>query len=352
MFRISTLMSRSFGTLKFPEVSHKPQPYRGPAYDQIAKDRSTYMPNFYFHYYKKPLLISEGYYQYLYDHEGNRYIDLISGISTVGLGHSHPVITKVVQDQVTRLTHTSPIYLSEWQGEYSKRLCQELGGDYDSVYLCNSGGEANDFAVSLARLFTHEYKFLSLRNGYHGLVGNAANITNVGTWNSPMRGGFEFEKLAWPSTYRGSNLTTAELIQDAKETLNANTSGKVSGFIFECIQGVGGINPLPEGYLPQMIDLVRNKHGGLIICDEVQTGFGRVGTKYWGHKWQGIKPDIITMAKSIGNGFPIGAVVTRKEITDKIKHVFFNTFGGGHIQCRVGIEVLNVIKKEKLDENA
>jgi 4-aminobutyrate aminotransferase-like enzyme len=86
-----------------------------------------------------------------------------------------------------------------------------------------------------------------------------------------------------------------------------------------------------------MVDLVRNKHGGLIICDEVQTGFGRVGTKFWGHKWQGIKPDIITMAKGIGNGFPIGAVVTRKEISDKIKSVFFNTFGGGHIQCRVGI---------------
>jgi alanine-glyoxylate transaminase/(R)-3-amino-2-methylpropionate-pyruvate transaminase len=101
-----------------------------------------------------------------------------------------------------------------------------------------------------------------------------------------------------------------------------------------------------------MVDLVRKQYGGLIICDEVQTGFGRVGTKYWGHKWQGIKPDIITMAKGIGNGFPIAAVVTRKEITDKIKHVFFNTFGGGHIQCRVGLEVLNTIKNEKLAENA
>jgi alanine-glyoxylate transaminase/(R)-3-amino-2-methylpropionate-pyruvate transaminase len=181
-----------------------------------VKDRATYMPNFYFHYYKKPLLITEGHYQYLYDHEGKRYIDLISGISTVALGHSHPAITKVVNEQVSKVTHTSPIYLSEWQAEYSKRLCQELGGDYDSVYLCNSGGEANDFAVYLARLFTNEYKFLSLRNGYHGLVGNAGSITNVGTWNSPMRGGFEFEKLAWPSTYRGSNLTTSDLIADAK----------------------------------------------------------------------------------------------------------------------------------------
>lgn len=101
-----------------------------------------------------------------------------------------------------------------------------------------------------------------------------------------------------------------------------------------------------------MVDLVRNKYGGLIICDEVQTGFGRIGTSYWGHKWQGIKPDIITMAKGIGNGFPIGAVVTRKEITDKIKNVFFNTFGGGHIQCRVGLQVLKTIRQEKLHENA
>jgi alanine-glyoxylate transaminase / (R)-3-amino-2-methylpropionate-pyruvate transaminase len=140
MMRSFPLLMRNFSTFKLPEISHKPTPYTGLPYDQIFKDRQTYMPNFYFHYYKKPLLITEGYYQYLYDHEGNRYVDLISGISTVGLGHSHPAITKVVTEQVTKLTHTSPIYLSEWQAEYSKKLCEELGGDYDSVYLCNSGG--------------------------------------------------------------------------------------------------------------------------------------------------------------------------------------------------------------------
>lgn len=109
---------------------------------------------------------------------------------------------------------------------------------------------------------------------------------------------------------------------------------------------------MPDGYIPKMVDLVRKDHGGLIICDEVQTGFGRIGTDYWGHKWQGIKPDIVTMAKGIGNGFPMGAVVTRREITDKIKQVYFNTFGGGHLQCRVGIEVLKTIREEKLAENA
>lgn len=189
-FMLRYLSLSRFASLKMPECGHRPLPYSGLPYEQIARDRATFMPNFYFHYYKKPLLITEGHLQYLFDHEGKRYIDLISGISTVALGHSHPAITKVVAEQVAKLTHTSPIYLSEWQAEYSKRLCQELGEGYDSVYLCNSGGEANDFAVYLARLFTHEYKFLSLRNGYHGLVGNAKNITNVGTWNSAMQGGF------------------------------------------------------------------------------------------------------------------------------------------------------------------
>lgn len=109
---------------------------------------------------------------------------------------------------------------------------------------------------------------------------------------------------------------------------------------------------MPEGYWPKVADIIRNKHHGLIIADEVQTGFGRIGTKYWGHRWQGVKPDIVTMAKGIGNGFPMAAVVTRKEIMNKVDHVFFNTFGGGHLQCRIGMEVLDIIKREKLAENS
>lgn len=125
MIKLIQRSTYSFGqTLTFPTVNHTPRPYAGKPYDEIMSDRTKYMPNFYFHYYKKPLLITEGQLQYLYDHEGNRYIDLIAGISTVALGHSHPAITKVVNEQVGLLTHTSPIYLGEWQAEYSKRLCE------------------------------------------------------------------------------------------------------------------------------------------------------------------------------------------------------------------------------------
>jgi alanine-glyoxylate transaminase/(R)-3-amino-2-methylpropionate-pyruvate transaminase len=115
--------------------------------------------------------------------------------------------------------------------------------------------------------------------------------------------------------------------------------------------GVGGLQPLPVGYLRRMYELVR-KHGGLTICDEVQTGFGRIGKDYWGFKANGVQPDIVTMAKGIGNGIPMAAVACRKEIMDSIKKVHFNTFGGGLLQSRVGMEVLNIIKDEKLNENA
>jgi len=141
MLRTCQKLSYAFSQkLVFPAVHHTPQPYNGLPYEQILKDRNHYMPNFYFKYYKEPLLIVEGHRQYVYDHKGNRYLDLIAGISTVSCGHSHPAITKAVSDQVVKVMHTSPIYLSEWQAEYSKQLCQQLGPEFDSVYLCNSGG--------------------------------------------------------------------------------------------------------------------------------------------------------------------------------------------------------------------
>lgn len=140
-------------------------------------------------------------------------------------------------------------------------------------------------------------------------------------------------------------------MKEAEESFSSNTSGKVAGFIAEPIMGVGGITPPPKDYLKHMYALVR-RYGGLCIADEVQTGFGRVGKDFWGFRWSGVQPDIVTMAKGIGNGFPIGAVATRKEISDVVKKIYFNTFGGGPIQCRVGMEVLKIIKDEKLDENA
>jgi alanine-glyoxylate transaminase/(R)-3-amino-2-methylpropionate-pyruvate transaminase len=190
----------------------------------------------------------------------------------VSVGHSHPRISQVVKEQVETLTHTSPIYMQPFQGEYSKMLCEQLGPGFDSVFLVNSGAEANDFAILLSRLYTNATKIFSLRNGYHGLVGNTQGITNVGTWNQPVIRGIEHEKLAYPSLYRGLFKDLDGYIREAEEAFSSNTSGRIAGFIAEPIMGVGGITPPPKGYLKKMYELVR-RYGGLCIADEVQTGF-------------------------------------------------------------------------------
>lgn len=141
--------------------------------------------------------------QYLFDHKGNRYQDWISGISTVSIGHSHPALVAAVTEQARTLGHISQINVSNVQAVYAKMLCDKLGGDFDTVYLCNSGGEANDFAIHLAKIYTRKFNFLSLRNGYHGLIGNAASVTNMPGWTGNTLRGNGHEKLTWPSKYRG-----------------------------------------------------------------------------------------------------------------------------------------------------
>jgi alanine-glyoxylate transaminase/(R)-3-amino-2-methylpropionate-pyruvate transaminase len=174
------------GRKDMPGAEYTVSPYKGRPFKEVLATRKKHMPEFQFYYYKEPLLISEGHKQYLFDHKGDRYIDLSSGIATVGCGHSHPRITKVLTEQISKLMHISPIYLQEYQGEYCKMLGEQLGPGFENVFLVNSGAEANDFAIMLCRLFTGNSKFLSLRNGYHGLVGGSQAVTNVGTWNEPV----------------------------------------------------------------------------------------------------------------------------------------------------------------------
>lgn len=301
-----------FFSVAMPAFDYKPAPYTGAPYEQVVADRKTYVPQFNLHYYKEPLLMVEGKMQYLFDHKGNRYQDWISGISTVSIGHSHPALVSAITDQSKKLVHTSQINLSNVQAEYCKMLCDTLGDGFDTVYLCNSGGEANDFAINLARNYTRNMNFLSLRNAYHGLVGAAASVTNMPTWSNGIAlRGPAHEKLTWPSKYRSAHQTLEGLKRDAMEIINSNCNGKIAGMIFEPIQGIGGINTFVDGYIPMITEMVK-KHNGLIISDEVQTGFGRIGKKYWGHRYYNFKPDIVTMAKGIANGLPLGAVVTRK----------------------------------------
>jgi alanine-glyoxylate transaminase / (R)-3-amino-2-methylpropionate-pyruvate transaminase len=341
---------------QLPAYDHKISPYAGPSYDEVVKMRNRYLTPSLLTFYKKPVMIVEGSMQYLYDEKGRRYLDGIGGIVTVSVGHSHPYIAGIVSQQYQTLVHNPSIYLNPINAEYAKMLAQRLPGNLEVCYFVNSGSEANDLAMLMARIYTGNTDIIALRNGYHGGSQGTMGLTAHSTWKYNFPHGAGVRHSVFPDCYRGpygykdpdAGIKYAE---DVKSTIDHTTPGQVAGFFAEPIQGVGGTVVLPRGYLERAYHYVREA-GGVCISDEVQTGFGRLGTDYWGFQYQGVQPDIVTMAKSIGNGAPLAAVVTTPEIAAKLsERIHFNTFGGNPVSCAVGKAVLELIDKENLQEN-
>ena len=225
-----------------------------------------------------------------------------------------------------------------------------------SIYFVNSGSEANDLAIMMSRLYTGNYDIIALRNGYHGGSSSTMGLTAHSTWkfNYPHSNGVHHAILA--DTYRGpwgadDPDAGVKYAADIKNLIQYGTSGRVSAFFAESIQGVGGAVVFPNGYLKEAYKHIREA-GGLCIADEVQTGFARTGEKYWGFETQDVVPDIVTMAKGIGNGAPLAAVATRPEIAKLLsERVHFNTFGGNPVPCAMGKAVLEVIDRENIQQN-
>ncbi len=232
-----------------------------------------------------------------------------------------------------------------------------MPGDLKVCYFVNSGSEANDLALLMARAYTGNYDFIALRNSYHGGNASGMSVTSHHTWKFNVPHSFGVQHAIVPDPYRGPwgrNDPDAgkKYAADVKQLIEFGTSGQVAGFIAESIQGVGGVVVFPDGYLKHAYEHVRGA-GGVCIADEVQAGFGRTGTHYWGFETQGVIPDIVTMAKGIGNGCPLAAVVTTPQIASVLsKRIHFNTFGGNPVVCAQGMAVLEVIEKEKLQANA
>ncbi|KAJ5070085.1 alanine--glyoxylate aminotransferase 2 [Anaeramoeba ignava] len=314
--------------LMLPPFDYKPTPYEG--------------------------LIFDGKMQYVFDEKGERYLDCIAGICTVSVGHSHPKIIKAAKDQYDKIQHITNIYLHPNIVEYSEKLASKFPGNLKVCYFCNSGSEANEFAMQLARSYTGQFDIIALRNAYHGM-GAAMDLTANAAWKQPTPHGFGIHHALLPDTYRGpfnGEDAGEKYAQDVEDLIGTSTCGKVAGFICEPIQGVGGVIEYPPDYLKRVYEIVR-KHGGLCIADEVQTGFGRTGDNYWGFQNYGVIPDIVTMAKGIGNGAPLAAVVTTPEIAQSItKKHHFNTFGGNPISMAIGKAVLEVIDEENIQEKA
>ncbi len=343
--------------LQMPDSPYRPRPYRGPSREEVWTERQRYINPGIFHFYKEPIMLVEGRGQYLFDEQGKRYLDLFAGIATVSCGHAHPLVIARIQKQLDHLQHASTIYLHPSFGELARRLAELLPEGLEVVYFTNSGSEANELAINMARLYTGCTDVIAVRNGYHGGSAAAMGLTGLSTWKFPIPQGVGIRHTVCPDPYRSPFEGTPEEIaagsaRDVDEIIRFQTPGKVAAFIYEAIQGVGGVTTAAPNYLPMVYELIRLA-GGLCIADEVQCGFARTGGHFWGFEEFGVVPDIVTLAKAIGNGMPLGAVVTRREIAEVLSwRLHFNTFGGNPVAMAAGLGVLDAIQTDRLQENA
>ena len=339
-----------------PHCDHQPVPYSGPSYTEVEQMRKEYLSPGLVTFYKKPIMIVQGSMQYVYDETGRRYLDGIGGVVTISAGHCHPYILDKAKEQLETLQHTTTIYYNPVIAEYAKMLAEKMPGDLKVVYFVNSGSEANDLAMLMARLYTGNYDIIALRNAYHGGSASTMGLTAHSTWKFNYPHSFGVHHAIASDPYRGpwgrdDPKAGEKYAADIKSVIDFATPGRVAAFFAESIQGVGGTVVHPDNYLKHAFRIVREA-GGLCVSDEVQTGFGRTGTHYWGFETQDVIPDIVTMAKGIGNGAPLAAVVTTPEIAATLsQRTHFNTFGGNPVSCAMGKAVLEVIEQEKLRQN-
>ena len=342
---------------ELPPFDYQPQPYRGLSAEEVLRLRREFLNPGIFLYYKRPLMIVEGKGQYVFDERGRRYLDALGGIVTISVGHCHPDVVAAARRQNELLQHSTTIYLHPNIAEYAQKLAARLPGELKVCYFVNSGSEANDLALLMARAYTGNYDVIALRNSYHGGNASGMGLTAHRTWKFNVPHSFGVHHAITPDPYRGAwgrddPCAGENYAADVRNLIEHATSGQVAAFIAESIQGVGGCVVFPDNYLKHAYEHVRAA-GGVCIADEVQTGFARTGTHYWGFETQGVVPDIVTMAKGIGDGAPLGAVVTTAKIAATIaQRTHFNTFGGNPVVCAQGAAVLEVIEREKLQANA
>jgi alanine-glyoxylate transaminase / (R)-3-amino-2-methylpropionate-pyruvate transaminase len=340
-----------------PPCPVQPKVYNGPGADEVLALRREFLNPGIFLYYQRPLMLVEGWMQYVWDESGKRYLDGFGGVVTVSVGHRHPHVIEVAKRQLETLQHTTTIYLHPHTGECARQLAAKMPGELKVCYFVNSGSEANDLAILMARAYTGNYDIVALRNAYHG--GNAAGLalTAHSTWKFNVPHSFGVHHALAPDPFRGpygrdDPGAGIKFAADVKQVIDFATPGRIAGFVAESIQGVGGCIVFPDGYLKAVYEHVHNA-GGLCLADEVQTGFGRTGSHFWGFETQGVIPDIVTMAKGIGNGYPLAAVVTTREIGSVLaERIHFNTFGGNPVATAIGKAVLEVIEREGLQQNA
>jgi len=342
-----------------PPCDVAPAPHAGPTRDEVLALRRRHVAPAVFMYYDEPIQIVEGHMQYLWDDTGRRYLDALAGVATVSVGHCHPRIVEAVREQVGKLMHATTIYLHPTITRYAQKLAEHFPehSGLDVTYFTNSGTESNDLAATMARLHTGCFDIISLRNGYHGGSANTMALTAMSNWKYPLPHAFGVKHATPGYCYRcpyGLEYPSCDLkcARDVAQLIDYETGGKIAAFIAEPVQGAGGVVEPPPEYFKIVYDIVRS-YGGLCISDEVQTGFARLGSHFWGFEAYDVVPDVVTMAKGIGNGAPLGAVTTRPEIAECLKQkLHFATFGGNPVSMIQGLTTLDILDEEDVQRTA
>ena len=324
--------------------------------DEIIRKKQEYIFNCVTTYFKDPLVIDHAKGQYVWDLDGKQYLDFLGGIVTISVGHSNPKVTEKIKEQIDRVQHTSTLFPTEAIVALAEKIAQIAPGKLKKSYFTNSGTEANEVAVLTARMYTGNYELLALRHGYSGHSQLAKSLTGLHTWRKAGVIPYGIVHAPGPYCYRcpyGLTYPSCELhcAKDIEEVIKTSTSGAIAGMLAETIQGLGGFIVPPPGYFKIVANIVRN-YGGLFIADEVQAAWGRTGKKWWGIEHWEVEPDIITSAKGMANGVPIGLTLTRPEIADAYKGFTISTFGGNPVTCVAAKATIDLIEEEQLMDNA
>ncbi len=308
------------------------------------------------HYYKEPLILDRGKGGYLYDVDGKEYLDFFGGIVAISVGHCEDEITLKTYEQMKRLQHASTLYPNIPVISLAEKLAEITPGRLQKSFFTNSGTEAIETAILMAQLYTNSHEVIALRYCYSGSSLLAMNLTAHSHWRlaGSLIPGIKHAhnaycyRCAFGKEYPACDL---ECARDVKELIETTTSGHPSAFIAEPIQGVGGFITPPKEYFKEVVSIVR-RYGGLFICDEVQTGWGRTGRKMFGIEHWGVEPDIMVMAKGAANGAPVGITIATPEVGDALKGLHISTFGGNPVTATAVIATIDVIEKKKLAQNA
>ncbi|MBA3389081.1 MAG: aspartate aminotransferase family protein [Actinomycetota bacterium] len=329
--------------------------------EELAARHRAVLPEWISLNYERPVELVRGEGFRVWDSEGNEYLDFFGGIVTTISGHAVPEISEAVKAQADKIFHSSTLYLIENQVKLAEKLVElaPISGD-KKVFFVGSGSEANEAALLFATHYRGSSEIIALRGSYHGGSFGTMGITGQGSWRATPRSALDVSYAMTPHRsyspiyrqFEDAEEFARACAEDVRNLIETSTTGHVAAFIAEPIQGVGGFIELPPAYLSRVKEIL-DEHGILFISDEVQTAFGRTGSHFWGIEQSGVEPDLVTMAKGLGNGLSIGAVMGRADIVDSLSpKLHISTFGGNHVSSAGALANIEFILENDLQRNA